>query len=634
MKKKCVDCGKFFEATSEHQLRGDKCQMKHNFSTYKKVVTQIESESVSIKLIVAEDSKYSDILNSKSSNSEINFAEALVNPEYVKHLSTVLGREVKQEKADTRDYNNAFIRRLDMQALELMEGGLKDDILPGEGMKIKGFGDLSKGNDVLIQRLKRAIETQSYNSFPFSKEISDDIRVKFLLRTENTDTFESLFNDISNNRKDIIGDEDWSTLQSSMLASQKRLELERVMFLSPLDEGITGQVKKLSKSESDRFGLNDATVDIRQDSHDLVSLRELAAALKGEQVDQLSPFAGSFSKYMPELNNAGVRGVVFVVEAGQLKSIKLSKLNGKEIVPFGPVDAAISVSDLGFEINSETTKIYVTVSGAVAAPGTGEYSYLNKMPLNENIVPSAETFLFNNFEGEILSTRIYFYPYKPSQLNPVYQTMSVVYGDSDQMFNSCAIDKKKEFFNEEVRKDFFEKISFYGYDDEPGVKAAKMHFMEELDGPEDLVSNEMPEYLDIGIKASDSLYGENKYTVDKYLAVAKNNPRFPNELSSKVVASNLLNKYHPLSARFIVYDYLDNNNGGLTKEANITTLSQIPRYNFNQILEDFKVDVKMNKLMEKTLEVQKKKNISMEAAMSEVMTPAERKEALKLIGKK
>lgn len=555
-------------------------------------------------------SKYSN----EYKNLDKIFAEAKIDPKYRELLSKILSREIAQEKLDTRDYNIKFIREVDAQTIDFMDAGVKNDFSPGESILFHGTIASSQGINWILSSLKDALQKKDYISFPFSPEVSSDLRTKYLLRTEPTDTDKSILSSLKLIlRKFITSEEDYRDLFSAISAAESRFQKTSVEFISPLPGATSGKTRALTKKEKGDLGLDEdreVILDERKDTHDLVSLKELLRVCNGEEPEVTSIFAGAFNKYLPELNSLGYKGVVFWVSQKRLKEIKLIK-KSKDSVPFGPVESASALSSFLEEreltIQGEDL-FYSSVSGFVAAPrqknkGHGyNHIYLN----NGNSVASAETFLYQKDEGgEILCTRLYFYPYEPTEVHPLFQTHSVIYGSSDHTFNSCA-KEFNEFINDEVKSKFLDLVKNEGYDCEPSVAIARKLFVSETYSAEAMLKTKEAVFDSI----TDSLFGENRFTVDKFLYFMELSPLMSEE-ARKIKELKLLTNFYPLTSRFVVFNYVTSKNGGLTKDPQLTTFRRLKRYNFQEILNDITHGLKVvnglsmvNDLMEKGINLQ------------------------------
>lgn len=542
------------------------------------------------------------------------FAEAKIDPKYKDLLSRILSRELSQEKQDTRDYNIKFIREADAQTIDFMDAGIKNDFSPGESILFHGTVASTQGINWILDSLKSALQKKDYLSFPFGPEISNDLRTKYLLRTEPTDSDKSILSGLKLLlRKHISSQEEFDALFSAISKAEKRFEKTKVEFISPLEGGVCGKTRSLTIKEKEAFGLNqekEIALDERKEMHDLVSLKELLRVCQDGEPEVTSIFAGAFNKYLPELNELGYRGVVFWVSQKKLKEIKLVK-KSKDSVPFGPIESAATLvsflEEKETEFNDED-RFYVSVSGFVAASREKEkgFGYEDIYINNSKSVEAGETFLYQKDEGSNpVCTRLYFYPYTPTEVHPLFQTHSVIYGSSDHTFNSCA-KKNNEFFNEEVKRKFIDLVKNKGYDSEPAVAIARKLFATESHSAVDMLEEQESVFNSI----TNSIFGENKYTVEKFLYFMDLSP-FMAEEARKIRDLKLLDNQYPLTSRFVVFNYVTDKNGGLTKDPQLTTFRRLKRYNFEEVLSDITHGLKVvnglnmvNDLMEKGIKLQ------------------------------
>lgn len=548
--------------------------------------------------------------------SKTLLAQAQVDKDNIRFFSSHIDRKVKQEKEDNRHYNINFIRKNDELTLVLMDCGIRSDYKSGDSIEWQSAEEnIKRGCFYLSDRILSLLKSEaSYVAFPFCSDVSGEIRSRYLLKTEHTDTYESIKLEIDARAYDFCSKEEWKVISESMKEGIERIRKEDVIFLNPLDEDKVTNLRLLTEEEIKKYHLTiedknknglemtpikerwikegqylpiKESADFRKDTHDLVSLKMLELAMKGEDVDPLNPFAGAFSKYMPELEKRGVRSVIFEVIDNKLTKIKLNFNKNMKDVPFSAVKAGISlVEEFGKNVTerlSENTRYYVCTGGYVSHPGEHHWGYVEALPLNDKVVPAAETILFskkNDFPGP-LATRLYFYPYKPSQLNPMYQHMSVIYGLSDQALHSCADDPNREYMTEEYKSTLAERIRSEFIDREPAIKAVRHFFMHETCPPEAMAEDK--EYSRVCREASDSHYAENIDTVRKYTEIARTKNGFPNESAEQLLASKLLSNYLPLFSRFSFYNYLLRRNYGITAAAQATSWRMLRLYDVEEV---------------------------------------------------
>jgi hypothetical protein len=537
-----------------------------------------------------------------------------IDPESVKLLSKVLDRQITPEKATTHDYNLKFVSKLNSPACQMMEVGMKNSFQSGDGIKMAAWllkhvekdPELSDKITAILEDPECIAQNHlRYPVFQFNSYFAGDIGCKYLLRTEEDDTFEKIFSEIKSLAPEFMSIEEFELIEEAIEKAQKRIFKEKVMFLHPHPHpnGISGKHRNMTASELSTHGFSANTeidIDERTDDHDLVSLKELAYVMNGNDVDLLSPFASAFLKYMPEINELGIRAIVFEVTDSKLKSIKLSHFEGKDRIPYGPIEAAIGVLSCFPHIKTRTdmdrnTRYYASISGYIAAPeNKNHYGYTEMVPKLNRAVPAGECMLFNQMEDgwrdthqkvrphwiRVSATRLYFYPYKPSDLHPYDQTMTANCGQSDNMFNSCAYDPKSEFYNNAYE----EKLRNWklGFDSQPNIRYVFTYII----APAENFTPPGALFYPWGKKLFgeqlikdllNGLYGDNDYIADKYEYFAINKPNMPTELAKRMDEACFGNYYiKTLPAAITFHDYHQQKNAGLGTESIKTTFHHIP----------------------------------------------------------
>jgi hypothetical protein len=528
-----------------------------------------------------------------------------VDPNARSFVEKVLERKFRQDRTNFGQYCLRYISSGNGSVVSAMEAGIVDDLHPAEAINLAAHVEHYRGDSWLIEKLTKSVEKKTYDYFVFNRQQSEELMSKYILRLSNKDNFEQLFQSLVFGMGSIITEDDIRILITAIGNADERIRSNRVIFTGPLDGGVAGISRRLSKEEASLYNLLETgLVDERKDEHDLVSWKELIRVIKGGDVEDLSPFAGAFNKYVFELRDLGVHGVVFKVVDKKLVSIKLSRKEYDQTICYGPVNAALALTDCFPNANiSNSETYYVAVPGYVASPHVSVYSYIEQTPLNAKCFPAGETFLFNRLEGETASTRLYFYPYKPEFVNPIYQTMTVIHGHSDQMFHSCAIDTEHKTWTPELIENFYDWIRYYGGDNEQGVKAGWHFFMNKRLSPIFFAKADTPQYHWIGEEVSNSRFGHSKFTaykvlkalgvsVDMYLMspgreAEENEKSFAQFQTRPFVGSReaeLVANYQPLTSRFVFYNYYQNQASGLVLKQVYTRLQNIPRYNFQDVM--------------------------------------------------
>lgn len=503
-----------------------------------------------------------------------NLMEAAVNPEYLKKVSEILKRELSAEK-DTEDYNNKVISsHFDKPSIVLREVGQKG-IKSGDVFKIdEQISAVNQDREDLnfFYDSRRAVGT--YQFFPFTWKLGQELRSHFILKTEKTDNFDSMLDEIDGLIFNFLSIDDWTLLKNAIKQSEQRIRKNNIRFLQP--EVTMGELEKLTNKEIESYSIEGldktAVIDIRKDDHDLLSLKELISMLKGEEIHPLTIGPGFFAKYMPELLSLGVNAVVFKVTNNKLIDIKINKTeNQSKFLEFSPIDSSYALVEQFCSYNKKSffskevkdyklgslfekeTKYYVVVDGCVAAPEMGTPLSYESLSVNKEKVPAGEVFLFEEAEGEIQNTRLYFVPYNYSKLHLVHQHGSVIFGNNDQSFNSC-LKNETDFFDDLTKESFLDKVEESDkilYD--PAFLAAAMHMLPAGSDPEILLK---PENQSLLFKAMGSLFEETNFTIEYLMSEFLSIKESGFELIKAFVKN-----YSPLSKRFVLGKYFEDDNG-------------------------------------------------------------------------
>lgn len=541
---------------------------------------------------------------------EYMMMEAEVNPDYLKKVSEVLKRELIAEK-DTEDYNpNVISNLIDKTSLILRNVGQKS-ITAGDSLNLNEYlVSVNEGTDYKKKTfVPENKKLKKYEEYPFNWRITQELRSHFILKTEKTDTFESLMDDLDGLIFNLISIDEWIKIKGAMRKSALRISSNVLQFVEP--ENFIGEESQLSSSDFAKYEVqssdNQIKVDLRKDSHDLLALKELVSMLKGEPVHPLTIGPGALAKCMPELKEAGFNAVIFKVEGGILKEIKLNPIRSDfYTVNFSPVKAAHALVDVyntkkvtsifGREnvqyVNDNIfsdSKYYVIVEGCVAGPKSGLPLNYEEASSNTVKIPAAEVFLFESKNQKVVSTRLYFTPYSYDQLHPIHHHGSVVFGNNDQSFHSCIINEKQYFDastvqdvqNEIARTDekgrTHEESLLYS----PGFLAAALHLLPPGSRPLDLFK---PENRDLFYKAlsnqMEEIYYTSEYLVFEYL----------NDLPelAKGIILRYLDNHAPLSKRFVTGNYLEDNSG-LSTEVLPTLYNQAAKDAYKRYIVDLAV---------------------------------------------
>lgn len=417
--------------------------------------------------------------------------KAAVNPEYLKQISELLKRQLVAEK-DTANYNTQVISKfIDKMTLSLRDAGQKN-LKPTDGFKIEESIEAALDNreaDFSLFDPKNE-DNKNYEKFSFNELVQKELRAFFILRTEALDTFEGLIDEIDGLMPKYMSIQDWTTLKMAIHKGNDRLFNNKLMFLEP--ESYQGKESKFSASELEKFEIVSPAgflkYDLRSDGPDLLALKELVSLLKGEEAHPLTIGPGFFAKYMPEILEKQIAGLVFKMQDNKLQEIKVFKdskfleydetsmVNDKRIY-YAPVEAATMLScsytiedytvirfkkevplkrHVPMDLFKDNTKYYVVADGCVGGPKNGSPLGYKSISKNELAIDAGEVFLFEKQNEEVYSTRIYFVPYKYDEFHPMNQHGSVIFGNNDQSYHSCITDRRDKDGNEVC-------TSFYGF---------------------------------------------------------------------------------------------------------------------------------------------------------------------------
>ena len=218
---------------------------------YMRKVTRSDNKDHKIKIKSLSGSKNSQI---RSLFQKI-LAEAKIDPKYQQLVSSVLSREVNSEKSDTRQYNTKFISYSDSQAINLMDAGIRGDFYSGDSVLFQSKILSKKGINWLVDSIKSALEKKDYISFPFCPEISSDLRTKYLLRTEDTDTNESILAELRVLLGRFMDEEELQVLFSCIKKAEVRFKNTPVKFVAPIDDVFLGKSMSYLKKKKRNMAL-------------------------------------------------------------------------------------------------------------------------------------------------------------------------------------------------------------------------------------------------------------------------------------------------------------------------------------------------------------------------------------------
>jgi hypothetical protein len=476
--------------------------------------------------------------------SDAALAQAQINQEYVRFVSSVLQRKITEVKTDTEEYNMRAVSAHDENALRLMECG-QTEFLNGDTLKVIAEIMKSNSDSWLFEHIQSALKSGEYRAFPFTEEIAKELRARWLLKTDKGDSFPVLIAEMEKLKAKYLSDSDWNIIKKCTTEAESRLKKNEVKFIQPLAGYSVGVVRKITKSEAKNSRLTEKVdIDVRPDDHDLVAAKAMVVAMGGATESTITLAPGFFLKYMPEFNKNGFKSVICKYIGHKLVKISLAP-NSFGSVPYGPVEAAVSLQYY-FETHNEgfgpDVSFYVATSGWVAGEDikNGGTIDIEKMALNTKAIPCAELFLFRSGVQEgVVATRLYFYPTDPSDISIELQTGSVVFG-SEQTHHSCAFDPTRKFMTPGGYSNIWKGKLLTSTDigKEPAVRAAQKLKLKPRTPAACLASDDSLNAISVDV--SDGLYGENLYK------------------------SNYLDRLAPLPARFLLPRYISSGDSGLT----------------------------------------------------------------------
>lgn len=514
------------------------------------------------------NSKIKDIVyfsNNINVNIVLNsYFLAGADPANLAALSKILEKEILSEK-DTEDYNRLLVSEVINKTLSIfMDSGVKTissgDVLKLSDTLAKDLG-IVKGTD-----LKKAVSSKNYQDYPFSAVVSEELRNRFLLRTNKKDSRDSLIKEVLTGLGKHLSAEEVRIVESCFNKSEKRISKGKIKLINPL-ESLTPPV---SMSEEDKYKYNlegNFSIEERSDSQDLLSLKEMASILNNEDVHPLSIGLGAFGKILPELLKENIDGIILEVDSNQkVASVKLGKHLDKRFL-FSPVEAAalLKVNDKLYEDKLKRNhKFYVLVEGAVAIPSKQTPYQYESFSVNDKSVKAAEVFLFELQDHEKLCTRIYFTPYEYSELHVFHQHGSVIFGSNDQSYQSCLKSSKiSDDSTIDLYKDWWRENSGAF---EEAVTAVRVNSELIKAFPEDIFKDKYLEHLK---KALQSISEINRFTLyyEYGMMIFMSSDEYSGTNLKEIM--DLTSNYAPLSRRWFLSKYLENSSG-ITKEIQMT----------------------------------------------------------------
>lgn len=444
-------------------------------------------------------------------------------------IKQVLGREPKLGQFPSK------LGNYDPLTLELIKLGV-GELDAGDSFKL---AKALKGED--LSELNQSLEGFQY--IPYDQDMSQDILLNYRLQLLESDSFDSL---------------------------QTRFKSSISKFANKRD--------------------SEVLTSILTSKVDLVALKELVLVLEGKKISSLSIALGSFVSSLPELMKQDFDGVIlsFNKKTQSLVSIKLATLPKKDIwhspvrasyllqlTEINPNNSESPEVALGFRGFNENSYQVLTEGNIAYHSNTEIVGYDSSPVVNDSTMFAGEVFLFEKDNGEILNTRLFFYPYedKLSSLGD-----GAIFGDNDFSKHSvpipCLRGGKREnhqtiinlftrFLNEGNNKDLYA----------PSIIASR-YFSSGLMRrfPEALWDD--PKYINELTNVMQNISEVNAFACDYELSTALFHMR--RELVGKNCQSAVQMTVNalPLSRRFLLANYVLDGKG-LVKDWQMTTFRKL-----------------------------------------------------------
>lgn len=566
----------------------------------KKLSGKIQKTNKINTLTESELSTFKDNLKDKI----LQYAKA--NPEFLREVGLKLGKDfTKNSTKDTEDYNKDLVSEIvDRATTVLMDMGLSK-IDPGDSLRIDSFLDKTLGSN------SNRLDGQTYESFPFSHRVEQELRAHFLLKTRKDDTFKSLMEKFQKLAPKYMSEDGINIVLEAYKRATERLSKTPISFPEPLEGNEQGQIIEIDNLE--KIGIEGKLkVDQRKDTHDMLALTDLIDMMEGNDVHPVALGPGFLAKMMKEVRDLGGYGFIFIVENNKLKEIRYCRIVG-DSCGFSPMMAAImmlnfvrfkierldahyyysnleKVDPKTYKIDTETEvrrkflakriekyskepgfvnmiqenekdflkdnlKYYIVCDGCVAlSEDKTPFNY--EAPAKNTIREKAgEVYLLEGKDPRL--TRLYFYPYQYTNIHPLHQTGSAIFGSNDQSYHPCEEDIG--FWNHPMRNEYLDMCAL----DEswsPSYTAGRIHNIPKKP-PLHLFKEEHVKALK---DVMHSVYDMTDYTMHYYLEYLKTSKiwTFINagETSYEVV-KELVKDYAPLNRRWLLSTYLKDGSG-------------------------------------------------------------------------
>ncbi len=315
-----------------------------------------------------------------------------------------------------------------------------------------------------------AIQTGDYQAFPFSDYLQGELRAKVLNTITANDTEDKLLKVFYELLPTYANSEDVNIITA--LIEKARQELPKRSY------HFTGSIN----------GKDKAFDETRNDSLDLLALKELNSAMDDKTLAPLNMATGFFTKlteFSDSVKNQmqpgqDFAGIILKVEDGYIKEIRVAQaprvgkvgVHGKDIKNglsrYSPLLASVAMyltyflkvvvskpNDGKIYINDDTvdivhayfqkgkakfyfpnTRYYVIVDGCVAGPNDFRYYGHQYLTANNTRIFAGEVFMFHTLDGKPRGTKIAFTPRDYNQVHPLLRAGGMIYGDQDMSYHS------------------------------------------------------------------------------------------------------------------------------------------------------------------------------------------------------
>lgn len=541
------------------------------------------------------------------------FYYAKVDPEYLKNFSKMLNKNLEDldDTKDTEDYNKEQSSKVvDRSLSTFMEAGQKQSD-SGDMIRTEAFNDFFTSDKNNLSNYEKAISSGEYKLYPFSMPFSLELRNKFVLKTEKSDSFESLYPKMKSLLLKYCTDDIIEKIDNAVEKAKKRLKNTKLSIINPMVIKNNKKVRKLTDDEINALKLiqtkrsdvdiklekPDFFIEERNDDFDLVALKELIYILDGNNVDYFSIALGFFGKIMPELLNEGIDSVILKVIDEKLNTIQFVSLkkeyfkNQEHCRDFSPVMASnmliqsfgiksedkkiITSRATGKEMSiveytmndlfEENSKYYVLVDGCISVSSNQNYLDYEENVLNNKRVFASEVFLFEKRPEGLMNTRLFFTPYEYNSFHFMHHHGGVIFGSSDQSMHSCLRkmddikNLEKNILNlewKESRDRSLNKELKTSYAYSPAMTAVRFHFFEIGDYSDELMK---PEFKHVLLNTISSLYEMFEFTLRLSFFRLKNTSILFNDFKIKTLFWELVKNYQPLTKRFLLKNYAEKN---------------------------------------------------------------------------